>query len=114
MIKEDEILIAVMDWVRLKKLDNIIWHCANERKCSPQQGAFLKRKGVKAGVSDIIIMRASRGFHGAFMELKTKSGRLSPSQAEFLETACDEGYCEKVCYSIEDAIDFINWYLKLG
>jgi hypothetical protein len=44
-------------------------------------GAMLKREGVKAGVPDIAIVRD--GGSVAFIEVKTKTGRLSNSQAEF-------------------------------
>ena len=59
-----------MDWVRFNKLDKFIWHTANERSVSPQSGAILKRKGVKAGVSDLTIARQSNGYPGMYLELK--------------------------------------------
>ena len=42
--------IKIFDWLRFMKLDNVAFHCPNERKCSPQHGALLKRMGVTSGV----------------------------------------------------------------
>lgn len=110
---EDISLIQAMDWVRYNKLDNVIWHVANERTCSPQSGQILKRKGVKAGVSDLVIARPSGKYHGAFIEVKTAVGKLSPAQKRFLEDMADEGYFTAICYSAESTIETIKEYLHI-
>ena len=111
-IAEDAHLIAVFDWVRAMGYEKFIWHTANERKCSLRAGQRLKRKGVKSGVSDITIARARNGYHGAYIELKTKGGRLTPSQSLFLKDMEQEGYYTNVCYSAIEAIDCIKNYLR--
>lgn len=93
---EDTQLIILMDWVRFNKLDDFIWHTANERRCSPQHGAILKRKGQKAGVFDITVARASRGYHGMYLEMKSINGKLSESQNKFMANMYKEGYAVKV------------------
>lgn len=110
---EDIELIKIFDWLRFMKLDNISFHVGNERKCTPQAGALLKRKGVTAGVSDIFIMRPSHLWHGLIIELKVKGGKLSPAQDKFLAQMNMEGYCAKVCYGADETIDIICKYLNL-
>lgn len=46
--------INIVEWFNYQfpKLEPDFHHFANERKCSIQQGAILKRMGVKRGVSD--------------------------------------------------------------
>lgn len=110
--KEDIIQITVMDWVRHQGLDKFIFHVANERSTSPQAGAFLKRKGVLSGVSDILILKPSRSYHGAAIELKSKNGKLSDNQQLFLDILASHGYFVAVCYSAEDAIATIQNYLQ--
>src|SRR5579859_892158 len=102
---EDSELIAIMDWVRLKRFEDFIFHIAGERKCSKAYGAILKRKGHKAGVSDIFIARASKGLNGAWIELKIKPNKLTLKQAEFLTNMWQEGYGTYVAYSAEEAIN---------
>jgi hypothetical protein len=106
-------MLTIFDWVRLMKLDKFIWHTANERKTSPQAGALLKRMGQKAGVSDITIARASKGFHGAFIEVKVGKNRPTELQLEFLDTMTKEGYFAKVCIGVDETIYTIKEYLGL-
>lgn len=112
--EEDLMQIQVFDWIKKMSLDDFIFHPANERKCSLRAGALLKRKGVKAGVSDVIILKASKGFHGALIELKTEKGRLSATQKTFLDTMKLGGYFTAVCRSAREAKNTIAFYLELN
>ncbi len=105
-------MIAIFDWVRLVGLQHIIWHTANERRCSFQYGATLKRMGVIAGVSDITVARAKGSYHGAFIEVKVNKNKATSSQEEFLKIMNQEGYLTKICYGSEETIITIEWYLK--
>lgn len=102
---------TVFEWIHWNHLSDVCFHPANERHCAAQQGAKFKRLGVKKGVSDIFVMRSSRGFHGLIIELKSKTGKLSSEQKYFLETMNREGYLAKVCYSADEAIKTITDYL---
>jgi hypothetical protein len=110
---EDIELIKIMDWVRYNKLHNFTWHCANERQCSPQAGALLKRKGVLAGVSDLFLAKSSGAWHGLFIELKVKGGKLSPAQSKFLEAMNSNGYLAVCRFGADEAIKTIKEYLLL-
>jgi len=110
---EDTQLIILMDWIRFNKLDDVTYHCANERSTTPQAGALLKRKGVLAGVADVIMMKPSQRWHGLAIELKVKGGKLSPAQSKFLAALNREGYLAKVCWSAEEAIELICKYLNI-
>lgn len=103
--------IKVMDWVRFNNLQEIVLHIANERSCSPQHGAILKRMGVMKGVSDLFITRACNGFHGAWIELKSTKGKLSPEQIKFLENMNREKYFACVRFGSQEAIETIKEYL---
>jgi hypothetical protein len=110
---EDIIQITVMDFCRFHKLDKFIFHCANERTTTPQAGALLKRKGVLSGVSDILILKPSKSYHGAAIELKSKNGKLSANQQAFLDILSEHGYFTTVCYSADEAIGVICTYLNI-
>ncbi len=88
-------------------------HIANERKCSAQQGALLKRMGVMAGVSDIFIPRSNGLLHGLFIELKIKSGKVSSHQNLFISNMVAEGYGAMVAYDAEEAILIIKAFYRL-
>lgn len=111
---EDTQLIIVMDFIRFHGLDNVTYHVANERSTTPQAGAILKRKGVLAGVSDIIMMKPSQRWHGLAIELKVKGGKLSLAQSKFLSALNEEGYLAKVCFGADEAIKLIKSYLMMS
>jgi len=104
--------IKVCDWVK-QCTDLPFIHTANERKCTPQQGALLKRMGVFAGVADIFIPRATERHHGLFIELKTLKGKPTPAQIKFLDSMNAEGYFSLVCYGAEEAIETIKTFYNL-
>ncbi len=112
MTEEDVEQIKICDWV--KQCTNLPFiHTANERRCSPQQGALLKRKGVLAGVSDIFIPRAHGKYHGTFLELKTLKGKPTPNQIKFIDEMNAEGYFSMVVYGAEEAIETIKTLYNL-
>lgn len=103
-----------MDWVRSNNLQDFIFHVANERSASPQAGSLLKRKGVLAGVSDILVMKPSGGFSGLFIELKIEGGKVSPAQKKFLQVMNANNYLAVVRYGADAAIQTIKDYLMMS
>lgn len=73
----------------------------------------LKKSGLKTGVPDIFIARAERGFHGAFLEFKTKTGRVSPEQLDWLSRLSLAGYQVQIVRNLDQAIRFVDWYLEV-
>lgn len=71
----------------------------------------MKAEGQKAGVSDIFLPVARHGFHGLYIELKIKGGRVSPSQADWIKLTTVQGYKSIVCVGWEDARMEIEGYL---
>lgn len=104
---EDIELIKIHEWVKNRTTLPFI-HCANERSCTPQYGAILKKKGQRAGVSDILIPRAAKGFHGAWIELKVGKNKPSLLQQQFLDDMTKEGYFAACVWGSEAAIAMIR------
>lgn len=111
--KEQIEQIQVFDFLKFHKLDELAFHSATERSCSPQHGAILKRMGVRRGVPDILILRPSCGFHGLGIELKVKPNKPTPEQLEFLALLNANGYLGVVRYGADEAIKTIQEYLGL-
>lgn len=107
MKDEDVEQIKVIEYIR-QCTDLPVFAIANQRQCSAKEGAILKRMGVTAGVSDLFLPRHNHKWKGVFIELKTLEGRLSKVQEEFLALMNKEGYCAKVCYGADEAIDLIQ------
>ena len=110
--EEDSESIKFYDWIIHKGYDAFCFHVANERKTNYMMGHLLKRKGVKKGVSDYFFLRASQGYHGLVIELKTNTGVLSKEQKEFLEVMNKEQYLALMCCSSDEAIKVVQGYLQ--
>ena len=76
------------------------------------QGARMKREGILAGVSDIMLPVARKGFHGLYIELKVKGGKLSDNQKWWTEETSKQGYYSTVCFGWIEAKGIIEKYLE--
>jgi hypothetical protein len=114
---EDDIHITVMEWVNInpktKNYANLFIHIPNEGKRTYSYARRLQRLGMRKGASDLFIAYPSGLYHGAWLELKRRTGKLSEHQKLFLHDMTEQGYFGAVCYSIEEAMKQIEWYFSL-
>jgi hypothetical protein len=83
-------------------------------------GARMKREGMKAGVFDLHLPLARDGYHGLWIELKTKEdklrkvrkGVLSESQKEWQQKMIYAGHNVIVLDDFEDVKTYILNYLR--
>lgn len=72
----------------------------------------LKAEGVTAGVSDLCLPAARRGYHGLYIEMKRPAGgRVSKEQRDWLAYLETEGYMTAVCHTWPEAARVIARYL---
>ena len=111
-MKEQQLQEATVTYLQLKYKG--IRYCASAGglRTSITQAAKMKRAGYVKGVPDLQLMEARHNYYGLFIELKTKKGRLSPYQKQWIEDLNNKGYLAKCCKGLEEAIDLIDWYLK--
>lgn len=102
---------TVMEWVRLHVyIAPFIMHFPNEGKRTTRYGMFLKALGMRAGVSDLFIAMPRHNYHGAWIEIKTAQGILSPVQKTFLADMALQNYFTTVCRGVDECINTIKWY----
>ena len=110
-ISENSIQKAVMQWVNLNPtLRKVVIHIPNEGKRTVSYGKSLKDMGMRSGVSDLFIAMGRHNYYGAWIELKSKNGVLSTAQRQFIIDISDQNYLSASCHSIEETIEFIEWY----
>jgi hypothetical protein len=51
-------------------------------------------------------------YHGMFIEMKAKAGKVSDSQKEFMAAASSMNYLPVVCYGFDEAKKEITKYLQ--
>ncbi len=94
------------------------FHVPNEGRRSRRTGAEAVRQGLKAGVPDVMIVRAftyeGQAYHGLAIELKRPAapgrprGRLTPAQRRWGQTLEREGWMFRVEYGWADAADTVD------
>jgi len=109
---------------RLLDTLGLLWmHPANERKCTPRQGATLKRCGVKRGVPDVLVFthnyrtHMEKGFqfcgmkyYGLAIELKVGRNKPTAEQKQWLESLERCGWATAVCHDIDEVIAVLKQY----
>ena len=76
------------------------------------EAANLKRQGVKAGVSDVILQIPKKGYASLCMEFKTATGRQSDEQKEYQRQAEMAGNKYVIVRSVEKALKIMKEYLE--
>jgi hypothetical protein len=79
----------------------VYYHPANGEARNAATGARLKRMGVVPGVADIALVLP--GGQSAFLEIKSTTGRQSPSQREFEASVTAAGALYATANSIDAA-----------
>jgi hypothetical protein len=89
----------------------LLYHVPNGGKRDAATARALKRQGVKAGISDLVLPVASAGYHGLYVELKAPGGSLEQSQIDFLQEVDNQGYLALVCVGWQAAVQTLSVYL---
>ena len=114
---------AVVEWWRLQypSWSGLLFASANGLYLggTPRQRAvrwaLFEKSGGRAGVSDLMLAIAAKGYHGLWIEMKAvKGGRLSQDQAEFIADMTAQGYMAICCKGADSAIDTIKDYMREG
>lgn len=87
-------------------------HVPNGGKRDAMTAIALKRRGVKAGVPDIVLPAPRAGYHGLYIELKAGRNRATEKQREWLDYLAGHGYYVAVCYGWQTAAELITTYLQ--
>jgi len=129
-LTEDEVQQTVINWSKRQRykgrpLFDYIHHSPNGGKRAAKVGssgkryspeaAKFKRMGVKAGYPDLIIDIARGAYHGLRIEIKKdKKSYATPAQKERIQMLNDEGYLAIVTKGLDETLNAIMDYMKLG
>lgn len=72
----------------------------------------MKAQGFRPGVPDLVLAVPKGRYHGAYIEMKTRTGSVSPEQAEYIQFLRSQDYAVQMCRSTEIAMEFITKYLE--
>lgn len=93
------------------KLAPLLFAVPNGGSRNKIEAAGLKRQGVRAGVSDLILL-FPRGGHGALLiEMKYGKGRQRESQKKWQRVTEAAGYRYVICRSLDEFMGEVRNYL---
>ena len=111
---EANIQEACVRWFRYQyqQYAAMLFAVPNGGSRNAKEAENLKRQGVLAGVSDLILLVGNGEFNALCVEMKQPTGKHTQRQKEWQKQA--EKYQNKyvVCHSIEEFMDEVQTYLK--
>jgi hypothetical protein len=132
---ESAIQQAIVEWakhinVRSYKLSDFLIKIPNEGKRSFKNGKIMKKEGLRKGVSDLFLAlpireKPTRTISissggcisiikpGLWLEIKSKKGKLSIAQMEWITLMALMGYEATCVYSVDEGIQAIKVYLGM-
>ena len=90
-----------------------IYHIANEGKRTYYTGNLLRKAGMRKGVPDLCIPLPRGKYHGFYIEMKSKSGKVTKEQTRWLKLLKNNGYATAICHGADEAINKIAAYMRL-
>lgn len=93
---------------------SLLYAIPNGGKRSIYVARKMKAEGVMPGVPDLHLPVARRGYIGLFIEMKFGRNRQTDEQKHWFEQLSAQGHYCKVCYSAQEAIDVLSWYVGLS
>ena len=110
---EAAIQAAICEHLRLRAKPDVLWaHCPNGGSRDVREAAHLKRIGVLAGVSDLLLWHRGKSFA---LELKAPGGWLSEAQLEFLSRFNEAGGHSACAEGVDRAVAVLeSWQLLRG
>lgn len=111
--------IALVDWSKQYwvpknnfKLGEIMYAIPNGGSRNAVEGYRLKLQGVLAGIPDLHIPIARKGYHGMYIENKSPDGTISDNQEEKIRLLKHLGYYVIVSHDWSYAKEMIEEYLQ--
>lgn len=112
LTKEDNLQLALCNYLKMAYRDVIFHHSPNEGKRSYFERFKLKIMGVSSGFPDLFIPIAKGGYHGLFIELKIKPNKCTDNQKKWIKYIIEQGYKADICYDFDEAKKVIDDYLS--
>ncbi len=109
--------VALIKWVRAVEdaypVLKLLYAVPNGGDRNLRVARKLKAEGVMAGVADLCLPAARRGYHGLYLELKSGEGVATKEQKAFLRGVLEEGYCAVIAHGFDEARSALEWYIEI-
>lgn len=101
---EHVLQIAVADYLDRALPPDAFWTSIDSAGRGARDGARMKRRGVKRGLPDIMILAGAPNHYTIWLELKSVTGSITKEQKAFHRIAAEHAHIYFVCRSV-DAVE---------
>lgn len=110
---ESQLQKSCIMWFRLQypSIARLIFAVPNGGSRNGREAAKMKGEGVTAGVSDVILLKASSGYASLCIEFKTAKGRQQKTQKEWQQVVEKNGNKYIICRSFDSFQEIVKDYL---
>lgn len=109
--------VAIIQWAAWKQgacpALRLLFAVPNGGKRDLVTAARMKAEGVRAGIPDLCLPVARRGYHGLYLELKVGRNTISDEQEQWIDALRAEGYFVDVAWGWQAAAQVIADYLGI-
>lgn len=111
---ESQIQKGFVRWFRGRytEIEPLFFAVSNGGARNAWTAKILKDEGVRAGVSDLILLIPKHGYAGLLIETKKPDGSQSESQKEFERLATKFKYLYVIVRNQEDFERLMMWYIE--
>ncbi len=115
-VDEHQVQAAVFTWAMWRGRTNVpalgrLLAVPNGGLRAKATAGKLRAEGVRAGVPDLVLPLACRGFHGLWLEVKRLDGTLDPDQIDWLRYLASAGYCAGAGWGVDALHYALSWYV---
>lgn len=108
---------AVIEWKNWRTAMypelELLYAIPNAGKRSKITGAIMKREGLMAGVPDLCLPVARKGFNALYIEMKVGKNKTTELQRDWIEKLKKHNNRVEICYGSSEAINVISDYLDI-
>lgn len=97
---------------RYESIEPLFFSVANGGARNAWTAKIMKDEGVRAGVSDLILLIPRHGFAALLVEMKTSDGKQSDSQKTFEKLATQYRYKYVVVRDLTTFQQLMLWYIE--
>lgn len=110
---EHDLQVRCVWWFRSQYKKAMIFAIPNGGQRNVIVAKRMKDEGVTRGIPDLCIPYPSKGFHGLYIEMKAgKRGKVSPEQAQVMNTLNALGYYCAVCRDFDEFKTEVDRYMR--
>jgi hypothetical protein len=111
---ESDLQSSCVRWFRYqyRQYEKLLFAVPNGAHRNKITASILKREGVTAGVSDLILLVPNSHHSSLCIEMKTDKGRQTENQSDFQKAAEAAGNKYTIIRSFDDFRNEINTYLN--